>query len=170
MLQDSPKWTKLAKIVQYSQITKVVKRAHKLPKWSNPPRFAKMDQSGPARLNLAQSVLSGPQWTRVLLNAQIYLPKICPVCEVVSCRNTKTTLPPLFPVDTRCTCWADKVAQEEMGGRGEGGVLAGKCKFPFTPPPSPSPGYPSRAQLVPWRAIIPIYALICLCRGRHIPP
>ena len=58
--------------------------------------------------------------------------------KVVSCTtNTKTTPPPLFPVDTTCTCWADKVAQEEMG---EGGLLAGKCKFPFTPSPSsPSP-------------------------------
>ena len=80
-------------------------------------------------------------------------------CKVVSCTNRKITPPPLFQVDTTGTCWADKVAQEEMGagGRwgdgGEGGEVgcwgAGKCKFPFTPPPShfplPSPTQPSSA-------------------------
>ena len=86
------------------------------------------------------------------------------LCRVVSSSITDTTPPPIFPVDTRSARWADKVTGEGEGwGRRRG---AGKCKFPFTPPPS-SPSWP--AQLVPWRAIIPIYALICLCRPPHSP-
>ena len=56
------------------------------------------------------------------------------------CTSTETTPPPLFPVDTRCTRWADKVAQEEMGEGGEGGVLANVN----SPSPLPLPPWPAQ--------------------------
>ena len=124
-----PEWPKLAKM---AQIEKIAQSCQNGPEWTELPiggqncpidpewlKWAKIAQSGPDRAKLVQNFLSGLQWPRVLL--KYICQKICPVCKVVSCTNTKTTPPPLFPVDTRCTRWADKVAQEGKGGRWDAG-------------------------------------------------
>ena len=126
--QNWPKWpklNKLHKVVKWSRKDQIANNCQNGP--INPiseqngptelewPKWPKIAQSGPDRPKLVQSVLSGLQWPRVLL--KYICQTICHVCKVVSCTNTKTTPPPLFPVDTRCTRWEDKVAQEGKGGR-----------------------------------------------------
>ena len=86
--------------------------------------------------------------------------------------TTYKTIPSLlFGVNTRCTIrCADRVCTDgAMQEKGAGYRRLEEWVLVNVNSPSPLP-WPSTVQLlVPRRAIIPIYALICLC-PRRIPP